>query len=68
MEADDDLDYAKAFYSSDIFKMKTATEIEDSIFVHFGIVETQFDPKTKLVLYTSTVRAEVLVMAFPSWS
>lgn len=43
MEADDDLDYAKAFYSSDIFKMKTATEIEDSIFDHFGIVETQFD-------------------------
>lgn len=23
--------------------MKTATEIEDSIFDHFGIVETQFD-------------------------
>ena len=43
IEADDDLDYAKAFYSQDILKMKTATEIEDIIFDHFSIIETQFE-------------------------
>ena len=39
IEAEDDLDYARAFYSQDIIKMKVATEIEDIIFDYFGIVE-----------------------------
>ena len=39
IEAEDDLDYARAFYSQDIVKMKVATEIEDIIFDYFGIVE-----------------------------
>ncbi len=32
IEADDDLNYAKAFYELDLRKMKIATEIEDIIF------------------------------------
>ena len=43
IEAEDDLDYARAFYSQDIVKMKVATEIEDIIFDYFGIVEMQFE-------------------------
>ena len=43
IEAEDDLDYARAFYSQDIIKMKVATEIEDIIFDYFGIVEMQFE-------------------------
>ena len=43
IEAEDDLDYARAFYSQDIIKMKVATEIEDIIFDYFGIMEIQFE-------------------------
>ena len=43
IEADNDLEYARAFYSKDINTMRMATEIEDIIFDYFGIVEMQFE-------------------------
>ena len=57
IEADDDLDYAKAFYSQDILKMKTATEIEDIIFDHFGIIETQFEASSNFLKDDATFAA-----------
>lgn len=43
IEAQDDVEYTRAFYMQDIEKMRTATEVEDMIFDHFGIIETQFE-------------------------
>ena len=40
IEAEDDLEYTRAFYLQDIQKMRMATEIEDIIFDYFGIIET----------------------------
>lgn len=42
LEQDDDLEYAKAFYESDYRKLVVATEVEDIIFDHFGVVEMQY--------------------------
>ena len=43
IEINDDLEYARTYYSKDLNIMKTATEIEDIIFDYFGIVECQFE-------------------------
>ena len=39
IEINDDLEYARVYYSKDLNIMRTATEIEDIIFDYFGIVE-----------------------------
>lgn len=43
IEADDDLEYARTYYTKDLAIMRTATEIEDIIFDYFCIVEMQFE-------------------------
>lgn len=43
IEAQDEVEYTRAFYMQDLEKMRTATEVEDMIFDHFGIIETQFE-------------------------
>lgn len=43
IEAQDDAEYARAFYRQDIDKMRTALEVEDMIYDYFGIVKAQFE-------------------------
>ena len=43
MDANDNIAYAKAFYEFEPRRLKVATEIEDIIFDHFGIIEMQYE-------------------------
>ena len=43
IEADDDIEYSRAFFGRNISQMRQALNIEDLIFDYFGIMESQFE-------------------------
>ena len=43
IEADDDIEYSRAFFGKNISQMRQALNIEDLIFDYFGIMEAQFE-------------------------
>ena len=40
IEADDDIEYSRAFFGRNISQMRQALNIEDLIFDYFGIMES----------------------------